>query len=46
MNDNKPENSEKVGDENYEMFKYLMENVFKKPEKEPEKEPEKTQGNA
>ncbi len=29
ISNNKPENSEKEGDENYEMYKYLMENVFK-----------------
>ena len=28
MKTNKPANSEKEGDENYEMYKYLMENVF------------------
>lgn len=32
MNNNKPANSEKEGEENFEMYKYLMENVFKKPE--------------
>jgi len=32
MVNNKPANSEKEGDENYEMYKYLMENVFRKPQ--------------
>lgn len=32
MVNNKPENSEKFGEENYDMYKYLMENVFKNPE--------------
>ena len=31
MDNNKPANSEKVGEENFEMYKYLMDNVFKKP---------------
>jgi hypothetical protein len=41
MKTTKPANSEKEGEENYEMYKYLMENVFcvKKAE---EKKPEET----
>merc|ERR1712032_891136 len=35
MNTNKPEKSEKEGDENYAMYKYLMENIFKKAEEKP-----------